>query len=123
MIEGVGIDIMDVKRFKNRLQKNRRLIFKIFRDGERKYCNKMADKYLHFAARFCAKEAFLKAIGTGLSAGLSFKDIEIKTDKKGQPSLKLHAKAKKVFAKKGFKKILVSLSHIRDIAIAVVLLQ
>jgi holo-[acyl-carrier protein] synthase len=123
VIKGVGIDVIDVKRFKKKLQKNRRLVIKIFTDGEREYCNKMADRYLHLASRFCAKEAFLKAIGTGLSKGISWRDIEVKTDTEGQPFFLLHARAKTIASKRGYKRIFLSLSHIKDIAVAVVLLE
>ena len=77
----------------------------------------------HFAARFAAKEAFLKALGAGMGAGIPWKDIEIITNPVGSPSLELHGKARESSCNKGVKKILVSLSHDDEHGVAEVVLE
>ena len=123
-ITGIGVDITKNSRIKNML-KNRQFINRVFSKDEINSSRKKFDKTSFFAKRFAAKEAFSKALGTGISKGLSFKDIEILNNKKGKPILNINGKSKKIvkkFIKKRFKTF-VSLSDEKSHAIASVIIS
>ncbi|SJZ34485.1 holo-ACP synthase [Selenihalanaerobacter shriftii] len=118
MIYGIGVDIVEVKRIEQSLKKHdERFKEKIFTDGEVDYCLKSNNAAIHFAARFAAKEAIVKALGTGLR-NMKWTDIEIIKDELGKPEVKLHDKAKKIAQSLGIKKLLISLSHTDEYAVA-----
>ena len=96
---------------------------KIFTEGEIAYCEKMKNKQQNYAARFSAKEAFLKAIGTGWRFGVKFADIDVYHDILGKPHLRLYGKAEELVKKEGITKMHVSLSHIKEMATAIVILE
>jgi holo-[acyl-carrier protein] synthase len=96
---------------------------KIFTEGEIAYCEKMKNKYQNYAARFSAKEAFLKAIGTGWRFGIRFADIDVYHDEFGKPLIRLTGKAEELALRDGISKIHVSLSHLKEMATAVVILE
>lgn len=122
MIIGMGVDIVDI----NRIQ--RALISpdfrdRVFTDNEQKYClAKNAQGRASFSGRFAAKEAFLKAIGTGLRKG-KLVDIEVVNDELGKPSLNLYNHYKDLMEQLGVKRIHLSISHTKDLAIAEVILE
>ena len=124
-IIGNGVDIVENSRIKSAI-KNQNFIKKIFSDYEILMQNKRLDKVNFFAKRFAAKEAFLKAIGTGLSSGISFKDITIKNNKKGKPKMIVNKKIKEIIYKK-FKiksfNIFLSLSDEKKYSIAFVIIN
>ena len=120
MIQGIGIDIVEIERIKKVREKwNNKFLKRIFRDEEIKYCNSNKLKYQHLAARFAAKEALIKALGETLN----WKDIEVIKNERKSPQIRLHGKAKKIMAEKGVKKILLSLSHSKEYAVAQVITQ
>ena len=122
-IYGVGTDIVKIKRIKDSIKKES-FITRIFNDVEISKCNKTIKGYNCYAKRFAAKEAFSKALGTGISKGLSFKDIEVINNKKGKPILNINGKSKEIvkkLIKKRFK-IFVSLSDEKSHAIASVII-
>lgn len=119
MIFGVGIDIIEVSRLK---EKDAHFLNTIFTSDEINYCNQKKTKEMFFAARFAAKEAFLKAMGTGLRDGLKFNEIEIIHDNLGKPSINVYGKAKE-FILNNILSIQVSISHISEMAIAIVILE
>ncbi|MFH1784469.1 MAG: holo-ACP synthase [bacterium] len=107
---GTGIDIIEVKRIKRSLEKNPRLIERIFSRQEIDYCNKKKNKWQHFAVRFAAKEAVIKALG---DTAVNLKNIVISHKKNGQPQVMLQGKLT------GFQdRLVVSLSHCKDYAVA-----
>ena len=119
MIFGTGIDIIEVDRIKNSIQKySDRFKKKIFTQKEIDYCHSQADPAKHFAARFTVKEAVLKCFGTGLTGGILWKDIEIDKLSSGQPVLNLHGNGKKLFNKLNLKHIHVSITHDKAYAVA-----
>ena len=124
-IIGNGVDIVDNKRIKSSLKKNN-FIKRIFTKKEIEQSKKKRDKANFFAKRFAAKEAFVKAIGTGFRNNINFKDIEIKNTAKGRPVLNLSKKLKNVLKKK-FKidnySIYLSLSDEKKYSIAYVILS
>ena len=123
-ILGNGVDIVDNTRIKNAI-KNKFFVSRIFTVNEIKKSKNLNNKANYFAKRFAAKEAFSKALGTGISKGLSFKDIEILNNKRGKPILNVNGKSKKIvkkLIKKRFKTF-VSLSDEKSHAIASVIIS
>ena len=123
MIIGIGTDIFEVERMKTKIEKQPSLIEGIFTDNEISYCNQFKNKAQRFAARYAAKEAFLKAIGTGWRDGITFKDIDIINDDLGKPEIKLSGIAKQIADKLGVTAIHLSMSHTKDLANAFVIIN
>lgn len=123
MIIGIGIDIIEAKRIKGAIDKNNRFLSRVYTENEIDYCSEMKLSELHYAARFSAKEAFIKAIGTGFRNGIKWTDIEIINDELGKPIIKLYGKAKEIFHNKGGKRIHVSLSHSKEYGSAIVIIE
>ena len=123
MIFGIGTDIIEVKRVGRRLLEQDGFKEATFSPGEIKYCESKRDKAQNYAARFAAKEAFLKAAGVGWRYGLSFAQIEVLHDERGKPRLALSGKAKRFCEENAITKIHVSLTHIADFSNAVVVLE
>lgn len=122
MIFGIGFDLIEVARIKKSIA-NDSFVKKIFTGQEAEYCLGKAVPAQSFAARFAAKEAFLKALGTGWRRGIGFNEIETVNDELGKPSLVLHGKAKEVAAELGITNLFVSLTHLKEIAGANVVLE
>ena len=124
-IIGIGVDIVENNRIKKSIN-NKKFINKIYTENEIYLSKKIKNKTNFFAKRFAAKEALLKSIGTGLSNGLSFRDISIKNNKQGKPLLIVNNKIKNIIKKK-FKitkfKIFLSLSDEKKHSIAYVVLN
>lgn len=123
MITGTGIDLVEVARIRELLTRHaERFKQRTFTEGEIAYCDACADAAIHYAARFAAKEAAAKALGTGLwsEAGVNWTDIEVTRADSGRPSLVFHHNAAKLTA--GLRAHL-SLSHTKDHAIAQVILE
>lgn len=119
MIFGTGIDIIEVDRIKNSIQKySDRFEKKIFTQKEIDYCHSQADPAKHFAARFTVKEAVLKCFGTGMTGGILWKDIEVDKLNSGQPVLNLHGNGKKLFNQLNLKHIHISITHDKTFAAA-----
>jgi holo-[acyl-carrier protein] synthase len=117
MILGVGNDIVEVARIKAILSRHpQRFLDRVFTPHEQDYCLKRKDPALHLAARFAAKEAIVKALGTGFSQGLSWLDIEIRNDAKGKPVASFSPFAKELF---GDLLLHISMSHCHQYATAV----
>ena len=123
MIFGVGTDIIEVQRVEEKLLRTGGLKTKLFTAKEIAYCDSKHRPALHYAARFAAKEAFLKAMGTGWTGGHKFSDIEVVNDALGKPELFVHGKVDEFCAAHGITGMQVSLSHIKDLAKAVVVLE
>lgn len=123
MIAGVGIDLIEVDRISAKI--NREAGFKelVFSRKEIDYCETKTNKFEHYAARFAAKEAFFKAMGTGWMDGTSFNEVEITNDDAGKPGLTLLGSTRKQLDSFGISKISVSLSHLKTMASAVVIIE
>ena len=122
MIAGLGIDLTSTARLAEKL-KNRAFVEKIFSTKEITYCESAAKKEQHYAVRFAAKEAFLKATSRGLAESFDLKDIEILKNDSEQPMIHLHGDFEKLKTKEGWQSIHVSLSHEGDSAIAIVIIE
>jgi holo-[acyl-carrier protein] synthase len=123
VIFGVGTDIIEVARMEKMVARGRQYLETIFTEKERDYCETKARKSEHYAARYAAKEAFLKALGTGWRDGLAFCDIEIINDDLGKPQVLLYGEVKKFFDLHQIRQASISISHIKEIAIAIVILE
>ncbi|EKE20464.1 MAG: holo-[acyl-carrier-protein] synthase [uncultured bacterium] len=120
-ISGIGTDIIEIERLRNSyLRKGQAFIDKLFTDDEKKYCLKYKDPIPHFAARFAAKEAVVKALGIGFGKEISFLDIEIVNESNGKPIVIVSENAKKNF---NYTNILISISHSEKYATAFCLIQ
>jgi holo-[acyl-carrier protein] synthase len=123
MIAGLGIDMIEVERVATKIGKEagfRELVFSV---KEIHYCETKTNKFEHYAARFAAKEAFFKAVGTGWMNGTAFNEIEIINDNSGKPEMMLLGKTLEMMAAAGIRNIFVSLSHLRNMATAVVIIE
>ncbi len=119
---GIGVDIIEISRFKKLIKKyGERFVKRIFTENEIQYCqNKYDLGASSFSARFAAKEALFKAIGTGLRHGLTWKDIEIVNDDLGKPCFNFYGNTVKIIKKR---KVKVSLSHSLNNSIAFVIIE
>src|SRR5438034_7374174 len=107
MITGIGTDIVEVERIAEKIGKEQGFRELVFSDVEISYCESTANKYQHYAARFAAKEAFFKAIGTGWATGTAFNEIEIIHDEKEKPLLALKGETAATMQQKGIGHIFV----------------
>ncbi len=122
MIYGTGIDIVKNERIKEVADKwGNKFLERVFTEDEQRYCYSKAYPYSSLAARFAAKEAFIKALSS--TTGISFRDIEVVLCKDNKPSLKLYNLAEKYFAKNRIINSHLSLSHEREYSIAMVVLE
>ena len=123
MIFGIGTDIIEIARVEDKLSRTRGLKEKVFTAGEIEYSQAKAKSGQHFAARFAAKEAFLKAMGTGWRSGYRFNDVEIVNNQLGKPEVLVHGKIREFCEANGIRRWHVTLSHSRELAKAVVVLE
>ena len=127
MIVGTGIDVVEVDRIRKELEKSsERFTRMLFTQGEIDYCLQGSNVNVQsqrFGGRFAAKEAFFKAIGTGLRDGLSWKDVEVVNDEMGRPYLVLANRAQEMIEAEGISNVQVSISHGRNVATSVVILE
>ncbi len=124
MIVGTGIDISEVPRIAESIQRfGDRFLRRVFTEGEIKYCESKANRIERYAARFAAKEAAMKALGTGWSHGVRWRDIEVSRQPGSRPTIKFHGKAAEFAAKLKAKNVALSLSHTPQQAIAQVILE
>jgi holo-[acyl-carrier protein] synthase len=123
MIAGTGIDMIEVERVAEKIGKEKGFRELVFTEKEIAYCEAKTNKYEHYAARFAAKEAFFKAVGSGWTNGTAFNEIEISNDENGKPSLVLLGATAALFKNRQLGAISVSLSHLKTIASAVVIIE
>jgi holo-[acyl-carrier protein] synthase len=124
MIVAIGIDIVEIPRIEEKLsQGNTRFLNRVFTVGEIEYCEKRGSKFASYAARFAAKEAVMKALGTGWGDGVGWKEIEVVNDEAGKPKINLTGRALEKFNELGARTTHVSLSHSKDSAIAQVIFE
>jgi len=124
MITGIGIDVVQNDRIRDSIQRfGDRFLNRIYTEREIEYCKKCAQPDIHYAARFAAKEAAFKALGTGWAAGVKWKDVEILRLPSGKPELHLHGEALTHAETAGAKRFHVSLTHDQLVSCAVVILE
>lgn len=124
MIVGTGIDIAEVDRIAQSIERfGERFLQRVFTEGEIRYCDSKANRFERYAARFAAKEAAMKALGTGWNYGVRWRDCEVTRMPGGRPTMSFHGKAAEFATKLGVKNISLSLSHTQEQAIAHVILE
>ena len=124
MIVAIGIDIIEVARIREVLERTPRFRERVFTPAERAYCDSRgAVAAQHYAARFAAKEAALKALQTGWRGGISWQDVEVASRESGAPYLVLHGPVLELFNNSGAAVAHLSLSHTTEHAIAQVVLE
>ena len=125
MIVGTGIDICEVDRIRQALDSSHGLRFKqrVFTPREIAYAERKANPFERFAARFAAKEAGMKALGTGWRGGIGWCDLEVSNLPSGRPTLLFHGKAKEIATRLGAQNIALSLTHTAEQAMAMVILE
>ena len=122
-IVGIGVDIVEVARMREAVSRNpERFPARVFTAAERRYCDQGARPEQRYAVRYAAKEAAMKALGTGWARGVTFRDIDVTRDADGAPGLRLGGEAGKRAADMGVEQIHLSLSHGREQAVAMVIL-
>lgn len=115
----VGVDMIEVRRIERALtSRGKRFVDRVFTASEVSYCDSRRTKYQSYAARFAAKEAVSKLIGTGFSGFLP-RDIEVVTSEEGRPRIVLHRRAKQLAYEEGIRAVEISLSHVGEFAVAV----
>jgi holo-[acyl-carrier protein] synthase len=124
MIVGTGVDIAEVTRIRQSIERfGERFLHRVFTEGEIQYCQGKANRFESYAARFAAKEAGMKALGTGWNHGVRWRDIEVVRRKGHRPTIQFHGQAA-VFAEKlGAKNIALSITHTSAQALAHVILE
>ena len=116
----VGIDIVETARIRAAIERFKgRFLRRIFTEGEIAFCNSKPNRFQSYGARFAAKEAILKALGTGKSQGIRWRDMEIIDDEHSQPAVRLHGRVRELVAGE----VHVSLSHTRTSAVAVCIIE
>ena len=124
MIIGLGVDIAEVGRVKAAIERHgETFLRRLYTPAEREYCERFKNKYERFAGRFAAKEAAMKALGTGWSRGVRWVDVEVVRQRGGRPTVKLHGEAGKIADDLGVKNIALSITHTADQAFAQVIFE
>ena len=125
MVLGVGTDLMETKRIEVSIDRyGDRFLERVFTTGEIAYClRKKKNAAESFAARFAAKEAGAKALGTGISRGVTWKEIEVRREANGRPTLHLSGRAAELAGAMGVRRMQLSLTHSRELAMAVVVVE
>jgi holo-[acyl-carrier protein] synthase len=124
VIISIGTDIVEVHRIRETIERTPRFVERVFTENERAYCDsKGAAAAQHYAARFSAKEAALKSLGTGWAGKIGWQDIEVRSNERGAPYLEIKGGALEVMNSLGATAIHVSLSHTTEHATAQVILE
>ena len=124
MIVGTGVDIVEVPRVTAAIERfGRRFLARIYTEAEIRYCQSRRNSAERFAARFAAKEAALKALGTGWGRGVAWREVEVRREPGGRPSVHFSGRAAEFAARLGMKQASLSLSHTAELAIAQVILE
>jgi len=124
MIVGMGIDVAEVERIRAVIESQKeRFLHRVYTENEMAYCEQFKNKFERYAARFAAKEAAMKALGTGWSRGVRWRDVEVVRERGGRPGISLKGEAKKIADALGVKHIVLSITHTADQAIAHVIFE
>jgi holo-[acyl-carrier protein] synthase len=124
LIVGMGVDIAEVQRIRAAIEKRgEAFLRRVYTANEVAYCERFKNKFERFAGRFAAKEAAMKALGTGWQHGVRWVDLEVVREKSGRPTLTIAGEAGKIAARLGVKNIAISITHTADQALAQVIFE
>lgn len=115
---GIGVDIVEISRMRKILDKTPAFIRRVFTDEERRYCDASSRPASHYACRFAAREAVLKALGTGFSSGVGLRDVSVSRDSSGKPAAVLSGRAAEIAQEQGVLEVALSLSLTSELAVA-----
>src|SRR5437667_1926208 len=122
-INGIGVDLVNIPRMRDVIDRWRdRFLQRVFTEAEIAYCRARRDPAQHFAARFAAKEAGMKALGTGLRLGVKWRELEVRRERGQAPTLVLHGRTREIGLARGGRRMLLALTHEGDYALAQALL-
>jgi holo-[acyl-carrier protein] synthase len=122
-VRGLGVDLVAIPRMREVIARwDERFLRRVFTEGEIAYCRARRDPVPHFAARFAAKEAGMKALGTGLRLGVKWRELEVQRERGQAPRLILHGRTREVGLARGGRRMLLALTHDGDYAMAQALL-
>jgi holo-[acyl-carrier protein] synthase len=120
----MGVDLAEVGRIKAAIERHgEAFLRRVFTAGEREYCERFKNKYERYAGRFAAKEAAMKALGTGWRRGVRWVDFEVVREKGGRPTIRLDGEARKIAEELGVKRIALSITHTEVQALAHVIFE
>jgi len=118
-VRGIGIDLVPIPRMREVIARwDERFLRRVFTEAEIAYCRARRDPVPHFAARLAAKEAGLKALGTGLSLGVKWRELEVRRERGQAPSLILSGRSREISLRRGGRRMLLALTHDGDYAMA-----
>src|ERR1700737_2518800 len=124
LIVGMGVDIAEVQRIQAAIQRHGEVFLRrIYTPAERDYCDRFKNKFERYAGRFAAKEAAMKALGTGWRAGVRWVDLEVVREESGRPTMVISGQAGKIAQKLGVKRIALSITHTETQALAQVIFE
>jgi holo-[acyl-carrier protein] synthase len=124
VIIGMGVDLAEVERIKAAIERHGEAFLKrVYTPAEREYCEGFRNKYERYAGRFAAKEAAMKALGTGWRRGVRWVDFEVVRELGGRPTVRLDGEAKKIAGELGVKRIALSITHTESQALAQVIFE
>lgn len=124
MIIGTGIDMIEIRRIQGSIDRyGKRFLNRVYTPGEQAYCLRKRHAAESFAARFAAKEAGAKALGTGISYGVNWLEIEVVREPSGRPTLQFHGRAREIADRLGYVHAALSITHTDELATASVLLE
>jgi len=119
IVRGIGVDLTRIPRLREVVARwNDRFLQRVFTEQELEYCRRRRDPIPHLAARFAAKEATLKALGTGLRMGVSWRELEVRRERGQAPTMVLSGRCRAIAEAKGGRRVLLSLTHDGDYAMA-----
>jgi len=124
LIIGMGVDLAEVDRIQRAIERHGEpFLRRVYTAGEREYCERFKNKYERYAGRFAAKEAAMKALGTGWKRGVRWVDFEVVRELGGRPTIRLDGEAKKIAEQLGVKRIALSITHTEAQALAQVIFE
>jgi holo-[acyl-carrier protein] synthase len=124
VIIGMGVDIAEVGRIREAIERHGEpFLRRVYTPDEREYCERFRNKYERYAGRFAAKEAAMKALGTGWRRGVRWVDFEVVREMGGRPTVRLDGEARKIAEGMGVKRIALSITHTESLALAQVIFE
>ena len=117
-LAGIGVDMVEIARMEKVLERRPNFVKRVFTKAERSYCDRLARPAQHYAARFAAREAVLKALGTGFSQGIGLTDVSVANNDAGRPEVVLVGRAQEVAHDLGIREVALSISYTHDVAVA-----
>jgi holo-[acyl-carrier protein] synthase len=124
MLIGTGVDLIEIERIAHSIERfGDRFLRRVYTDSEIAYCRRKRSSAESFAARFAAKEAGAKALGTGISRGVTWTEFEVKREPSGRPLLALSGRAETLAKELGVRSVSLSLTHTREMAMAMVVME